>query len=45
MYDWAEYRHFRYLLEILDLKGFRAAAEQLHPTQPNLSAHAICRCC
>ena len=40
MYDWAEYRHFRYLLEILDLKGFRAAAEQLHTTQPNLSAHA-----
>ena len=40
MYDWAEYRHFRYLLEILNLRGFRAAAEQLHTTQPNLSAHA-----
>jgi DNA-binding transcriptional LysR family regulator len=28
------------LLAILDLKGFRAAAEQLHTTQPNLSMHA-----
>jgi DNA-binding transcriptional LysR family regulator len=40
MYDWAEYRHFKYLLEILNVRGFRAAAEQLHTTQPNLSAHA-----
>jgi DNA-binding transcriptional LysR family regulator len=32
-------KNHRYLLEILDLKGFRAAAEQLHTTQPNLSAH------
>ena len=40
MYDWAEYRHFKYLLEILNRKGFRAAADQLHTTQPNLSAQA-----
>ena len=40
MYKWAEFRHFQYLLTILELKGFRAAAEQLHTTQPNLSTQA-----
>jgi DNA-binding transcriptional LysR family regulator len=40
MYDWAEYRHFRYLLAVLERIGFRAAAEELHTTQPNLSAQA-----
>jgi DNA-binding transcriptional LysR family regulator len=40
MYDWAEFRHFRYLLAILEKQGFRAAAESLHTAQPNLSAHA-----
>jgi hypothetical protein len=27
MYDWAEFRHFRYLLAILEEQGVRAAAE------------------
>lgn len=40
MYDWAEFRHFRYLLAILEKQGFRAAAEQLFTTQPNLSIQA-----
>ncbi|MDE1160623.1 MAG: LysR family transcriptional regulator [Acidobacteriaceae bacterium] len=40
MYEWAEFRHFRYLLAVLELQGFRAAAEQLHTAQPNLSSHA-----
>jgi DNA-binding transcriptional LysR family regulator len=40
MYDWAEFRHFRYLLAILEKQGFRAAAEELHTAQPNLSTHA-----
>ncbi|HEY0757868.1 MAG TPA: LysR family transcriptional regulator [Acidisarcina sp.] len=40
MNDWAEFRHFRYLLEIVKQKGFRAAAESLHTAQPNLSAQA-----
>jgi DNA-binding transcriptional LysR family regulator len=40
MYDWAEFRHFRYLLSILELQGFRAAAEKLHTAQPNLSIQA-----
>ncbi|MBB5059706.1 DNA-binding transcriptional LysR family regulator [Granulicella aggregans] len=40
MYDWAEFRHFRYLLTILELRGFRAAAEQLNTGQPNLSIQA-----
>lgn len=40
MYDWAEFRHFRYLLAILERQGFRAAAEELHTAQPNLSTHA-----
>jgi len=40
MYDWAEYRHFTYLLAVLEQNGFRAAAEVLNTTQPNLSAQA-----
>jgi DNA-binding transcriptional LysR family regulator len=40
MYDWAEFRHFKYLLTILELRGFRAAAEQLNTGQPNLSIQA-----
>jgi hypothetical protein len=40
MYDWAELRHFKYLLAILEKNGFRAAADVLHTTQPNLSAQA-----
>ena len=40
MYEWAEFRHFRYLLSILEQKGFRAAAEKLHTAQPNLSVQA-----
>jgi DNA-binding transcriptional LysR family regulator len=37
MYDWAELRHFRYLLAVLEKQGFRAAAEELHTVQPNLT--------
>ena len=40
MYDWAEFRHFRYLLTILEKQGVRAAAEILHTAQPNLSVQA-----
>ena len=40
MYDWAELRHFRYLLAILERQGFRAAAEKLHTSQPNLTVQA-----
>src|ERR1700761_544639 len=40
MYEWAELRHFRYLLTILEKRGFRAAAEELHTAQPNLSVQA-----
>jgi len=40
MYDWAEFRVLKYLLAIVELKGFRAAAEYLNTTQPNLSAQA-----
>jgi DNA-binding transcriptional LysR family regulator len=40
MYDWAEFRILRYLLAVVELKGFRAAAEYLHTAQPNLSAQA-----
>ena len=40
MYEWAEFRHFKYLLAILELKGFRAAAEQLYTAQSNLSIQA-----
>jgi len=40
MYDWAEFRHFRYLLGILEKQGFRIAAEELHTSQPNLTVQA-----
>lgn len=40
MYDWAELRHFRYLLVILEKQGFRVAAEELHTSQPNLTVQA-----
>ncbi|WP_049961148.1 LysR family transcriptional regulator [Pseudacidobacterium ailaaui] len=40
MNDWVEFRHFKYLLAIVEHKGFRAAAESLHTAQPNLSAQA-----
>src|ERR1700742_3340423 len=40
MYEWAELRHFRYLLTILEKRGFRAASEELHTAQPNLSVQA-----
>ena len=40
MYDWAEFRHFRYLLKILEKGGFRVAAEELRTSQPNLTVQA-----
>jgi DNA-binding transcriptional LysR family regulator len=40
MYDWAEFRHFRYLLKILERRGFRAAADELFTSQPNLTVQA-----
>jgi DNA-binding transcriptional LysR family regulator len=40
MYDWAELRHFRYLLAILEKQGFRVAADELHTSQPNLTVQA-----
>lgn len=40
MNDWAEFRHFRYLLTILEKQGFRTAAEELHTSQPNLTVQA-----
>jgi DNA-binding transcriptional LysR family regulator len=40
MYDWAELRHFRYLLTVLERQGFRVAAEELRTSQPNLTAQA-----
>jgi DNA-binding transcriptional LysR family regulator len=40
VYDWAELRHFRYLLAILERQGFRVAAEELHTSQPNLTVQA-----
>jgi DNA-binding transcriptional LysR family regulator len=40
MNNWAEFRHFRYLLAIVEHKGFRAAAEHLHTSEPNLSVQA-----
>jgi len=40
MNDWAEFRHFRYLLAIVEHKGFRAAAEHLRTAEPNLSVQA-----
>ncbi|WP_254061398.1 LysR family transcriptional regulator [Granulicella sp. L60] len=40
MYEWAELRHFKYLLTILERQGFRPAAEELRTAQPNLSVQA-----
>jgi DNA-binding transcriptional LysR family regulator len=40
MYEWAEFRHFLYLLKILERGGFRIAAEELHTSQPNLTVQA-----
>jgi DNA-binding transcriptional LysR family regulator len=40
MHEWAELRHFRYLLKILEKQGFRVAADELHTSQPNLSVQA-----
>jgi DNA-binding transcriptional LysR family regulator len=40
MYEWAEFRHFKYLLAILESRGFRPAAERLYTAQSNLSAQA-----
>jgi DNA-binding transcriptional LysR family regulator len=40
MYDWAEFRHFRYLRAILEKGGFRIAADELHTSQPNLTVQA-----
>src|ERR1700761_856697 len=40
MNDWAEFRHFRYLLAILEKQGFRLAAEELNASQPNLTVQA-----
>jgi DNA-binding transcriptional LysR family regulator len=40
MYDWAEFRHFRYLLAVLERQGFRPAAEELNASQPNLTVQA-----
>ena len=37
MNDQAEFRHFKYLLAIVEHRGFRAAAEALHTSQPSLS--------
>ena len=40
MNDWAEFRHFRYLLAIVEHKGLRAASEHLRTAEPNLSVQA-----
>jgi len=40
MDNWAEFRHFKYLLAIVEHKGLRAAAEHLRTAQPNLSVQA-----
>lgn len=40
MNDFAEFRHFKYLLEILLEEGFRPAADNLHTTAPNLYKQA-----
>jgi DNA-binding transcriptional LysR family regulator len=36
----AEFRHFCYLLKILEKGGFRIAAEELYTSQPNLTVQA-----
>jgi len=40
MYDWAEFRHFKFLLAVLKHKGFRAAVDHVFTAQPNLSKYA-----
>jgi DNA-binding transcriptional LysR family regulator len=40
MNEWAEFRHFLYLLTILECGGIRPAAEVLHTSSPNLSTQA-----
>ncbi len=40
MNDLAEFRHFKYLLAILEHRGLRVAAEHVHTAQPNLSMQA-----
>jgi DNA-binding transcriptional LysR family regulator len=40
MNNWVEFRHFRYLLAVVEHKGFRAAAEYLRTAEPNLSVQA-----
>lgn len=40
MNDWAEFRHFKYLLAVMEHRGFRAAAEYLRTAPPNLSTQA-----
>lgn len=40
MYDWAEFRYFRYLFTVLESRDFRAASGALHTTQSNLSNQA-----
>jgi DNA-binding transcriptional LysR family regulator len=40
MNNWVEFRHFRYLLAVVEHKGFRAAAEHLRTAEPNLSVQA-----
>ena len=40
MNEWAEFRHFLYLLTVLECGGIRPAAEVLHTYSPNLSVQA-----
>jgi DNA-binding transcriptional LysR family regulator len=40
MNSWAEYRHFEYLLAVVERGGLRAAAEQLRTAESNLSVQA-----
>jgi DNA-binding transcriptional LysR family regulator len=38
--NWAEFRHFKYVLAIIEHMGLRAAAEHLRTAEPNLSVQA-----
>src|ERR1019366_1908592 len=40
MNDFAEFRHFKYLLEVLVQESLRSAADHLHTTSPNLCKQA-----
>ena len=40
MNNWVEFRHFRYLLAVVEHKGFRAAARHLQTPESNLSVQA-----